>query len=227
MDILSMQVVLSNVEGGMGVAEMFSPPRVNIQAARLGMSTGWSMDIGTTDPWSGKAWDLSDRRCQALALKLVCQHQPKFLMLSPPCTLFSTLQNLNPGKGTPAWQTRYDEAVELLRFCCMVAATQVRQGRYFALEHPQAATSWTRQEMKELGSMTGVSVVDLDMCAYNLKCQDADGEGAARKATRLMSNSPCVPGGMNARCTGNHRHVHLLSGKAGPAARYTEEFCST
>ena len=90
MDILSLQVVLSSVEGGMDVAEMFSPPRVNIQAARLGMSTGWSMDIGTTDPWSGKAWDLSDRRCQALALKLVCQHQPKFLMLSPPCTLFKT-----------------------------------------------------------------------------------------------------------------------------------------
>ena len=84
MDILSLQVVLSSVEGGMDVAEMFSPPRVNIQAARLGMSTGWSMDIGTTDPWSGKAWDLSDRRCQALALKLVCQHQPKFLMLRIP-----------------------------------------------------------------------------------------------------------------------------------------------
>ena len=59
------------------------------------------MDIGTTDPWTGEVWDLSDRRCQKRALKLIEEHRPKFLMLSPPCTLFSILQKLNPGKGTP------------------------------------------------------------------------------------------------------------------------------
>ena len=177
------------------------------------------MDIGTTDPWTGEVWDLSDRRCQKRVLKLIEEHRPKFLMLSPPCTLFSILQNLNPGKGTPEWEKKYAEAVELLLFCCTVAAIQVRQGRYFALEHPQGATSWTRAEVQRLGNMKGVGEVDLDMCAYNLKSRDADGEGAARKPTRLMSNSPCVLGGMAARCPGGHRHVHLMGGRAAAAAR--------
>ena len=68
---------------GMDVSEVFSPPRVVPHARALGLRTGWSMDIGEADPWSGVTWDLADRRNQAQVIKLIGNYNPEVLVLSP------------------------------------------------------------------------------------------------------------------------------------------------
>ena len=82
----------------MDVSEIFSPPRVLPHASALGLRSGWSMDIAEVDPWSGEKWDLADRKNQARVIKLISQYKPEVLVLSPPCTMFSSLQYLNKQK---------------------------------------------------------------------------------------------------------------------------------
>ena len=71
---------------------------------------------------------------------------------------------------------------------------------------------------------------DADMCQFNLKSEDADGNGLVMKPTRFMSNSMCIIKRLSERCTKKegiemHRHVQLTCGRARDAAKYTEELC--
>ena len=71
-----------------------------------------------------------------------------------------------------------------------------------------------------------VEDVVLHMCAFGLKSWDEDGEGLVKKPTRVLTNLPSIATALSRKCTGDHRHVHLMSGKAKAAAQYTEDFCS-
>ena len=209
----------------MDVSEIFSPPRVLPHASALGLRSGWSMDIAEVDPWSGEKWDLADRKNQARVIKLITQYKPEVLVLSPPCTMFSSLQYLNKQKGSEEWVKKYNDAVELLRFSCLLCEIQARHGRHFVLEHPKAAASWRRPEVLAVMQMPGARLGEVDMCAYNLRAKDAVGEGMVKKPTYLLTNSEAIHTGMCGRCCGSHRHVQLVCGRAAAAARYTPEFC--
>ena len=63
------------------------------------------------------------------------------------------------------------------------------------------------------------------MCMFGLTAVDAEGEGSAKKPTRVLTNLPSIAAAISRRCSGDHRHVHLISGKAKAAAKYTEDFC--
>ncbi len=207
------------------VAELFSPSRTVPHAAAAGFRRGWSMDINAMDPVTGRCWDLSDAVQQRRVLRMIRCEKPWHIMLSPPCTMFSSLQGLNPSRGTREWQARRRHAVALLHFAMEVARVQLQSGRYFTFEHPLAASSWTEPCVREILLHNGVDTCVLDMCAYGLVSTDASGEAPAKKATKLMSNMPAVIRGMVRRCPGRPRHVKLLGGGAGPAAKYTESFC--
>ena len=56
------------------VCEMFSPPRLVPLAAKNGFMPGWSMDIGSVDPFTGRTWDLSRVGDQKHALDLIEKH---------------------------------------------------------------------------------------------------------------------------------------------------------
>ena len=70
------------------VVEVFSPERVGQACARYGLQQGTAMDIK-----SGYDFDLAAdwARCWAKIEK----EQPTLIIGSPPCTLFSRLQELN------------------------------------------------------------------------------------------------------------------------------------
>ena len=79
------------------VAEAYSPPRMAAMAAELGFNPGFSLDLTTTND-AGEPWDLSDKKMQDAATKLQDDQKPWLLVVSPPCTWFSTLMNLNIAK---------------------------------------------------------------------------------------------------------------------------------
>ena len=105
-DDIRVEVVLKNAiklfeRQGPDVCEIFSQPRVcqeagsrNFGGTRL--TPGWSLDLTTTDPSTGKAWDLSQPSVQSRVHKLVRDTKPYFIIGSPPCTPFSPLQEIEP-----------------------------------------------------------------------------------------------------------------------------------
>ena len=73
------------------VAEIYSNPRVCQEAtvrkySRKLLKPGWSLDLSTKDPLTGRPWDLSNRNVQARVRKLVIETEPFCIVGSPPCT---------------------------------------------------------------------------------------------------------------------------------------------
>ena len=66
-------------------------------------------------------------------------NRPGLLMLSPPCTLFSHLQNLHP-QGLPAERNpaAWAEAIAFVDFALELAEVQRVARRSFVFEHTQS-----------------------------------------------------------------------------------------
>ena len=123
----------------MQVAEVYSPPRMTKVARQLGMKAGFALDLTNTDE-EGNQWDFSKAEMRAKALKLVDEEQPAILILSPPCTMFSNLQQLNVAKMKDEDRNaRAKDAVTHFAFAVMLCTRQSQGKRFFALEHPVAA----------------------------------------------------------------------------------------
>ena len=105
------------------VAELYSQPRVCHDAAtqRFGnvvLKPGWSLDLTTKDPSTGRPWDLSDRRVQRKVKALVRATEPFCIIGSPPCTAFSALQELSRKKRDPrVVGAEFDAARAHIKFC--------------------------------------------------------------------------------------------------------------
>jgi hypothetical protein len=77
-------------EGPDVFAEVFSPPRLTPLVMKShGVSAWLSVDILL-------GWDLTNRRVQDLVLSILRDRQVRGVMLSPPCTTYSCIQNMNP-----------------------------------------------------------------------------------------------------------------------------------
>ena len=92
---------------GSDVSEVYSQPRIAQESSLRGymgqrLQPGWSLDLTRLDPLTGLPWHLSCVRVQRRVLKMVEKDQPLFLIGSPPCTVFSNLQNLSRGKRDAA-----------------------------------------------------------------------------------------------------------------------------
>ena len=199
------------------------------------LQPGWSLDLTRQDPRTGEAWDLSLKSVQERVRKMVRQDKPLFLIGSPPCTAFSTLQNLSEHKRDPKVVAAEREAAEQhLKFCMSLYMLQVKEGRCFIHEHPAYATSWAVKEVVQLLAEERVDVAEVDMCCYGMVAKDQDGrEGPAKKRTKIMSNSVEVLKRIAIRCPNNdpsstirHEHVPLESGRAKKCQVYPREFCA-
>ena len=73
------------------VAEVYSPPRVAIEAEKFGLQPGWSMDLTN-------GWDFRQKEDRERAKKYVEEEKPLLLIGSPMCTYFSNMVHLfGPG----------------------------------------------------------------------------------------------------------------------------------
>ena len=60
-----------------------------------------------------------------------------------------------------------------------------------------------------------------------MQSKDTHGPGYAKKPTRFLTNSVVSARALSRRCPENHRHVHLMEGRARAAAVYPQELCRT
>ena len=190
------------------------------------------MDLTRLDPKTGRAWDLSDVRVQSRVIKMISEGKPLFVIGSPPCTAFSSLQNLNAKKRDPRVVQQEKAAGERhMEFCMRIYRMQIDGKRFFIHEHPNTATSWKMASMVELLAAPGVDQAVVDMCQFGLTAEVGGQECPVQKRTKIVSNSREVLKRVEVRCPNiggeGARHVHaaLLDGKAKRAQVYPRKFC--
>eukprot|EP00959_Pyramimonas_sp_CCMP1952_P420218 8801564-Pyramimonas_sp.AAC.1 len=118
--------------------EIFSPPRVAPEVEKAGAPLGerasWDLRQG---------WDSSNRRDVKRLWAQLKIDKPETVWLCSECRAFSAINRLNRNRMDPAdWHQLIATGVRDLILCMEIAEFQVRQGRYFAFEHPLYASSW-------------------------------------------------------------------------------------
>ncbi len=209
------------------VVELFSPPRVTkALPAGTRLVAGSTFDLHADV--DGTRWDFSKAQDRKLALERIRAEEPFLVIGSPPCTMFSSLQNLSATKGTAEWKERRRSAEVLLVFAAAVYKLQTLSGRHFLHEHPAGATSWSHPTIAKLLATSGVSAVVAHQCAFGLQTTtQAGGQAPAQKPTRFMSSAPAVLEALSKRCPGGHSHATLLGGtRARDAAVYPPGLCA-
>ncbi len=81
--------ILSACLRGVDVTEVFSPERVNQVCHEYGLIAGTSFYIRS-------GWNFDEEEDRRKAWKQIRAGDPVFIIGSPPCTMFSKLQNMNP-----------------------------------------------------------------------------------------------------------------------------------
>ena len=161
----------------------------------------------------------------------IIRDEPKLVIGSPPCTMFSRLQKLNKfmyGEDL-GWMAKFDvnleQAKRYVDFCTQVYEYQRKMGRYFLHEHPLQATSWSLTSITKLENYNDVIKVHTDMCQFGMESRTGgvgSKMGPVKKPTGFLTNSPHVARELAMRCPRNHEHVHLVGGRAAGAAIYPD-----
>ena len=212
------QVVAEKHGKLLDIMEIYSPPRVTKEARKQNAQGrhGQALDLRT-------GWDFTKRAHRREAIQLVKKFKPALLVLSPPCTTFSTLRRLSDYKRDfDTVEQERQEGLMHWHFCLYLARLQHDARRGFLLEYPRYAESWKDEAAEHLMLLPGVFHIYVDMCAFQLY---TDG-GRAKKPTALLTNVwPLVRLLRKHRCAGDHDHQPLLGGgRAALAAQYTTAF---
>ena len=211
------------------MCEVYSPPRIVAEAARCGLRPGFSLDL-TVERKDGDQWDFSRKKHRAEATRMVLQDEPYCLIGSPPCTMFSVLQNGNRWRFTKKdWQQKLDKAEVHIRFCLQLYEIQRRAGRYYLHEHPRTATSWKLQSMGRFEKYADTMYIDSNMCRFGMVTNHKGEQGLVQKATTFMTNAPEIATRLDRRCSQEHReefkHLPIWGERAREAQIYPQALC--
>ena len=201
---------------GVDVAEVYSPPRVTQRARMHGLCPGFALDLTT-------GWDFNLSKHRREALRLVRVHRPALLLLSPPCTPFSSMRQLTDFKrDCSVVQQEVQEGERHVNFSVSLAWIQLEAGRGFLFEHPRRAKSWKMRSLQQLAQHPQVYTVSLDMCQFELKNVQGD---LVMKPILLLTNIENLATTLSRRCAKLHKHVPLEGGKNTKlSAIYTDSF---
>ena len=159
-DAMQTEVVKKICSLSVDVMEMYSPPRVTTQGAKMGLEVGEAMDLTT-------GWDFRKAADRDRAWAYIGKHNPKLVIGSPMCTMFSKLQALSGWSEDK--QRKWCEAREHIKFMIAVYRRQLREGRWFLHEHPDSASSWGLEEVRKLMMEEGVVTTVAHQCMYGLR----------------------------------------------------------
>merc|ERR1712004_296309 len=63
------------------------------------------------------------------------------------------------------------------------------------------------------------------MCQFNMMQEDNEGLGLVKKPTGFLTNAPCIARRLDKKCSGMHRHITLVNGRAKAAEVYPDKLC--
>ena len=156
----------------MDLAEVYSPPRVTAEAAKLNLKAGEAMGFTTV-------WDFDDTKDRKRAEDYINEERPLLLLGSPMCTAFSQLQRLN-GRGAHSAE-KMKNAIGHMEFVIELYKMQIDGGKLFLLERPATASSWQLNCVKKLGNIDGVDVAVADLCMFGLRTMGANAGGVVKE----------------------------------------------
>ena len=137
------------------VCELFSPQRVTPAVKEAGFEVTEPPSFDKSEGWD--FFDCSDRK---KCWDVLENQQPDLVIMSPECRLFSQIMNLNWEKMKNRDETGLlrdqRRALAMLHFCVQVAEFQLTRNRYFLIEHPGGASSWSSHAMTWLLKQSGV-----------------------------------------------------------------------
>lgn len=165
---------------------------------------------------------------------MIKQDKPMLVTGSPPCTLFSRPQDLNKSvyQSSQEWmanfQERMQQAKRYVNFCTDIYNYQTEQGRYSVHEHPWLPTNWSLDCFTELLNQEDVRRVQTHMCQFGMVARTGgvgSEVGPLLKPTGFKTNSVQIANELHRVCPGEHKHVHLIGGRAAAAAIYPPGLC--
>ena len=159
-------------------------------------------------------FDLTSSQVRQEVATLIERKDPLFLLGAPPCTVFSSMQNINQKHNVgELWEMKCQQGLTHLEFAVQLYWEQISRGRFFIHEHLATASSWGLPLIQELERHPGVQVVIGDMCRWGMTLdKDTSLEETTRlvkKPTKWMTNSPVLAKLLQARCNGQHEHEKL------------------
>lgn len=141
---------------------------------------------------------------QEAFIKLLRRIRPGHVWLAPPCTKWSTMQNLNaltPEAQEPLRKERCAEEKAHLKFVANVFYARDEAGLGVSMEHPRGAESWKTKTMEEM-DMTNLMDAKCDRCQTGLTVKLSNGlVGKVKKPTRIRTRSPMVYEALNLRAS--------------------------
>ena len=168
------------------IAEIYSVPRMTQEAQHQnekGKSPPWRVGFAL-DLRNG--YDLSKKSVRDEVWKLIKKHKPALLVLSPPCTVISTLRRLSNHKRP--WhivKREEEEGRQHWLFVLDLARYQKRHKRGFLLEHPAYAVSWDDESLQDLYDDPDVYFIVVHMCEFQLRTRDGF---LAKKPDQLVAD---------------------------------------
>ena len=188
------------------VAEVFNPDRFGPRADHFGLRAGIAFDLEL-------GWDLLRVQNQKEVIRYLVSERPGLVILSPPCTQFSSLQNLSYQTHFSS-QQRFDahlrelrDARRLLQFCVRVCLLCIRLQLCFVFEHPWGATSWSERCLSQLVGRDDTWLARGDQCMFGLESPGGD---LLRKRSGFLTNLRTMALALNLSCDRKHAHQPVI-----------------
>jgi hypothetical protein len=211
------------------VAELYSPPRVTTQIAKLPelhLAPGQTFDFRADR--NGRSWNFLLAADRAEARRFIQEEKPYIVIGSPPCTSFCSFNRRPNYRRMDPDRVRllvHDGNV-LLKFAIEIYEFQLAEGRHFLHEHPASACSWQVPRTAALRKRQGVGEVIAHLCQYGLVTPGPDGTPMpAHKPIRFLNSALELLQLLGKHCPGDHEHQQLINGRLAAAAIYPSALC--
>jgi hypothetical protein len=146
-------------------------------------------------------YDFGNKKDRDRSWEAIERDKPSMVIGSPPCRLFSKLQELNKFmyKDNRMWMLKFQERIEqakrYVEFCAKVYQYQIDNNRYFLHEHPYLASSWGLSCIEKLMAREDVTRTLTHMCQFGMTSNiggNGSELGPVLKPTGFMTNSPFI-----------------------------------
>ena len=104
------------------------------------------------------------------AKKEIDQNDTDVVVMSPPCTKFSSQQRSNEKRKRKRVVRRQKKATTVhVDLCIDIMKMQMAAGRYFVFDHPSTASSWELPRLSRFLNKQSLWQVESDQCQYGQK----------------------------------------------------------